>query len=188
MILSLIRRILRRKNLKKKLDKGKGRAITPDSLPEEPPVPEEPSVPEKPSEEDPNSVFEKNLQKANILSLQEDKKGKEEKGIGESSKQGAQKELQEAKVKQGVKSHYHQAVQDYNDNQGHIVDNPTIDPDLKQYLIERSQILRERVDHYKALKEALDIESSEEEYSSEDYSSEDSDSENTRPSKRPKND
>jgi len=172
-------------NPKKKSDKGKGRAITPESLPGEPSVPAKPSVPE---EEDPDSLFEKDSRKAQELSLQEDKKGKEEKGIGESSKQGAQRELQEAKVKQGVKSHYNQAVQDFNENQSHIVDNPTIDPEVKQYLIERSQILRERVDHYKALKESLDIESSEEEYSSEDYSSEDSDSENTRPSKRPKND
>lgn len=172
----------------KKKSKGKERAITPESLPEEPTVPEEPSVSKEPSvsDEELEKRLDSDISKAIAKSLEQD--DEDDNGKPESSEQGRQRELRERDVKQGVKSRYSAAVQEYNDNQSQLVDNPNIHPDLKQYLIERSQSLREKVDHYKALKETLDIESSEEEYSSEDYSSEYSDSENTRPSKRPKND
>jgi hypothetical protein len=164
-----------------KLDKGKGRASTPESLPDSPVIPEEPSVPE----EDDEQRFQKDLEKAKAASLEDDR----EKGRPESSKEGGIRENDERRTKQEVKDRYNQAVRDYNDNQSLIVDNENIDPQVKQALIEYSQTLREEVDKYKALKEELEVFSSEEEESgSEYYSGEESDSENSRPSKRPKND
>lgn len=161
----------------KRVDKGKGRASTPEPLPDSPRIFEEPLVPE---EEDERS--QKDLEKAKANSLKIDR----EKGGGESSKQGGQREIEERDIKQEVKGQYNKAVQDFNNNQGLLVDNDKIEPSVKQFLIDNSQKLRVIVDHYKTLKEDLGIESSEEESGSE-YDSEDSDSENTRPSKRPKN-
>jgi hypothetical protein len=163
----------------KRVDKGKGRASTPEPLPDSPRIFEEPLVPE---EDDDEESFQKDLEKAKANSLKIDR----EKGGGESSKQGGQQEIEEQDIKQEVKGQYNKAVQDFNHNQGLLVDNDKIEPSVKQFLIDNSQKLRVIVDHYKTLKEDLGIESSEEESGSE-YDSEDSDSENSRPSKRPKN-
>lgn len=163
-----------------RVDKGKRKASTPVSL-EEPLIPEEPSV----SEEDSEERFQKDLEQAKLNSL------KQEDGGVESSKQGAQSELEKEAFKQQVKQLYDKAVEEFNDNMSQIVDNDTIDPEYKEFLIERSQGLRELVDYYKTLKDDLNIYSSEEEqeeeYSSDHNSNEDSGSENSRPAKRPRN-
>jgi len=168
----------------KKLDKGKGRAITPEALPDSPLIPEEPLVPEQ---DDKN--FQEQWEKAKVNSLKVDEESDEEKGGGESSKQGAQREIEELGKKEEIKRKYNKAVQDFNDNQSLLVDNDNLDPSVKEYLIDQSQKLRETVDHYKSVKEDLEIDSSEPEESGSEYDSEssDSDSENSRPSKRPKN-
>jgi hypothetical protein len=168
----------------KKLDKGKGRASTPEALPDSPRISKEPLVPE---EDD--KIFQEEREKAKWNSLKDDEESDKEKGGAESSKQGAQREIEERGIKEEIKGQYNKAVQDFNDNQSLLVDNDNLDPSLKQYLIDQSQKLREIVDYYKSVKEDLEIDSSEPEESGSEYDSEDSDSdsENSRPSKRPKN-
>jgi hypothetical protein len=119
--------------------------------------------------------------------LRDDEESDEEKGGAESSKQGAQREIEERSIKEEIKGQYYKAVQDFNENQSVLVDNDNLDPSVKQYLIDQSQKLRGLVDNYKRIKEDLEIDSSEPEESVSEYDSEDSDSENSRPSKRPKN-
>jgi len=152
----------------KKLDKGKGKAkaTTPELIPEE----------KQESDKD-EEDFQRDLEEAKLNSL------RPQEGNGESSKQGAQSGMEEQAMKEDVKYQYNKAVEEFNDNQSQLVDNDVIDPGYKQFLIERSQKLRETVDHYKKLKDELGAESSEEEYSS-DYSE---DSEDNRSSKRPRN-
>ena len=84
-----------------------------------------------------------------------------------------------------IKDQYNKAVEEFNDNQIQIVDNNDLDPAYKQYLIELSKELREKVEYYRALKNQFSAYSSEED-SLDDYS-EDSDYENNRSSKRPRN-
>jgi hypothetical protein len=69
-------------------------------------------------------------------------------GGGESSKQGAQREIEERGKKEEIKRKYNKAVQDFNDNQSLLVDNDNLDPSVKEYLIDQSQKLREGLYSY----------------------------------------
>lgn len=186
-----------------RLDKGKARAITPESISEEPERAEEPESPEE--NEDSHDKFQRDLEQAKLNSLKEKHEGVEP----ESSRQGAYREELEKQNKQNrereykeANSLYKEAVENFNKNQSQIVDNDAIDPTLRQHFLEESQKLRRVVDYYKYIKETfkdeLNISSEEEEYSSEEESSdednrsednrsEDSSSENSRPYKRPRN-
>lgn len=158
-----------------RVDKGKQRAITPVSLPEKPITYEQPTGSEYDSEEN----YMRDIEQAKLNSL------KEQMGTGESSKQSAHSGFEEQDIKK-IKDQYNKAVEEFNDNQIQIVDNNDLDPAYKQYLIELSKELREKVEYYRALKDQFSAYSSEED-SPDDYS-EDSDYENNRSSKRPRND
>lgn len=158
-----------------RVDKGKQRAITPLSLPEKPITYEQPTGSEYDSEEN----YMRDIEQAKLNSL------KEQTDTGESSKQSADSGFEEQDVKK-IKDQYNKAVEEFNDNQIQIVDNNDLDPAYKQYLIELSKELREKVEYYRALKNQFSAYSSEED-SLDDYS-EDSDYENNRSSKRPRND
>lgn len=157
-----------------RVDKGKQRAVTPVSLPERPVNYEQPTGSEYDSEEN----FMRDLEQAKLNSLEQ------QTGTGESSKQSAHSGFEEQDVKK-IKDQYNKAVEEFNDNQIQIVDNNNLDPSYKQYLIERSKELREKVDYYKQLKDQFGAYSSEED-SPDDYS-EDSDSDVNRSFKRPRN-
>lgn len=185
-------------NKDQKVDKGKGRAVTPESVPEQPLNPEhqerlypEPTTRQPDSDDD--AYYESQLSEVKRLTDQYQHPS------GQSSAQGAVGAEIEAALKEEVKDLYKKAVTEFNNNQIQIVDNPYLDPATREHLIQRSEKLREAVDFYRILKDDLDIESSDG-YSSEgvnegDDEGDDSDnpdsgsgSDKPRPAKRPRND
>jgi hypothetical protein len=183
--------------------KGKARAITPEDFPETPekPYTDFPEIPETPYTDLDEKGFQADVVEATLNSLKEP----EEPKIGESSKPGENLELKsrEEKYKQAVWDEYRYtrkelktAIRLYND----ILDNierkgDYMDAKEKEYLLNESIKVKSKVGHYtdhaQNLKNALNIDSSEE-FSSEQNSSEDSYSgdssdEESRPSKRTRN-